>query len=306
MIAFISAPEERAWQNFAQAASEQLQLVDSGIERQPVVRRKPVTTDRQAMFAGRITFVALPTVFGEISGEALHIFVAVGLGQHRRGGNIRIFAVPLDDAAIRNIERRAEPVAVDRQKSRTDRQLRDRQRHPFERSVQDVDLIDPLGRNGLHDPGKGLALDDRTQQIALTRGHLLRIVQQRMAEVRRQHHRSGKNRPCEAPAPRLVAPGFGQLFLVAVLQHPKQSYYRTISMPPSKTDKPAPISAKTREPGVCAETLRTSPKYRTHFCKIKNIGNHIQFYTDVSIAPDLPEPPRNSSERQEAGFSTEP
>ena len=95
MIAFISAPEERAWQNFAQAASEQLQLVDSGIERQPVVRRKPVTADRQAMFAGRITFVALPTVFGEISGEALHIFVAVGLGQHRRGGNIRIFAVSL-------------------------------------------------------------------------------------------------------------------------------------------------------------------------------------------------------------------
>ena len=110
----------------------------------------------------------------------------------------------------------------------------------------------------------------------------------------------------EAPAPRLVAPGFGQLFLVAILQHPKQSYYRTISMPPSKTDKPAPISAKTREPGVCAETLRTSPKYRTHFRKIKNIGNHIQFYTDVSITPDLPEPPRNSSEKQEAGFSTEP
>ena len=71
MIAFISAPEERAWQNFAQAASEQLQLVDPGIERQPVVRRKPVTTDRQAMFAGRITFVALPTVFGEISGEEI-------------------------------------------------------------------------------------------------------------------------------------------------------------------------------------------------------------------------------------------
>ena len=58
--------------------------------------------------------------------------------------------------------------------------------------------------------------------------------------------------------------------------------------------------------GVCAETLRTSPKYRTHFRKIKNIGNHIQFYTDVSITPDLPEPPRNSSEKQEAGFSTEP
>lgn len=77
-------------------------------------------------------------------------------------------------------------------------------------------------------------------------------------------------------------------------------------MPPSKTDKPAPIFAKTREPGVCAETLRTSPKYRTHFRKIKNIGDHIQFYTDVSIAPELPEPPRNSSERQEAGFSTEP
>ena len=77
-------------------------------------------------------------------------------------------------------------------------------------------------------------------------------------------------------------------------------------MPPSKTDKPAPISAKTREPGVCAETLRTSPKYRTHFRKIKNIGNHIQFYTGVSITPELPEPPRNCSEKQEAGFSTEP
>ena len=78
-------------------------------------------------------------------------------------------------------------------------------------------------------------------------------------------------------------------------------------MPPPKTDKPAPISAKTREPGGGgAETLRTSPKYRTHFRKIKNIGNHIQFYTEVSIAPDLPEPPRNSSEKQEAGFSTEP
>ncbi|EDS02613.1 hypothetical protein ALIPUT_02143 [Alistipes putredinis DSM 17216] len=61
-------------------------------------------------------------------------------------------------------------------------------------------------------------------------------------------------------------------------------------MPPSKTDKPAPISAKTRKPGVCAETLRTSPKYRTRFRKIKNIGDHIQFYTAVSIAPDRRNP----------------
>lgn len=111
-----------------------------------------------------------------------------------------------------NVERRAEPVAVDRQKSRTDRQFRDRQRHSFERSVQDVDLIDPLGRNGLYDPGKGLALDDRTQQIALTRGHLLRIVQQRVAEVRRQHHRSGKTGPARHPRPASSHPASGSSF----------------------------------------------------------------------------------------------
>ena len=74
-------------------------------------------------------------------------------------------------------------------------------------------------------------------------------------------------------------------------------------MPPSKTDKPAPISAKTREPGVCAETLRTSPKYRTHFAKIKNIGNHIHFYRRFDL--DLFEPPE-IPERQEVGFSMEP
>ena len=75
-----------------------------------------VAADGQPVFARGIAFVALPAVGGVVGGQPFHIGVAVGLGQHRCGGDVRIAAVASDDAGVGNRECRAETVAVDGQK----------------------------------------------------------------------------------------------------------------------------------------------------------------------------------------------
>ena len=67
--------------------------------------------------------------------QPIHVFVAMGLRQHRSGRDMGIFGIALDDAAIGNFEGRAEPVSVDGQQSGLRIEPRHGQRHSFERGI---------------------------------------------------------------------------------------------------------------------------------------------------------------------------
>ena len=170
------------------ASEREFQLVDLVVERQPVMGREAVLADRQPMLARRIALVLRPAVLGKLFGDAEHVLVTMGFGKHRSRGNVGVFAIALDDAAPGNFETCAEPVAVDGQKRRNGIEARHSQRHALERSVQDVDFVDPRGGDRLDSPCDGLALDDGPQLFAVALAHLLRVVEQRVVEIGRQHH----------------------------------------------------------------------------------------------------------------------
>ena len=87
---------------------------------------------------------------------------------------------------------------------------------PLERSIQDVDLVDPGCGNGLDGPGHGFTLDDQAEPVPVPLGHLLRIVEQRVVKIGRKDHRSGEYRPGQTPPAGLVATGLPKLVLVLV------------------------------------------------------------------------------------------
>ena len=109
-----------------------------------------------------------------------------------------------------------EAVAVDRKEFGRRIEAGDRQRHPLERSIQDVDLVDPGCGNGLDGPGHGFTLDDQAEPVPVPLGHLLRIVEQRVVKIGRKDHRSGEYRPGQTPPAGLVATGLPKLVLVLV------------------------------------------------------------------------------------------
>ena len=140
-------------------------------------------------------------------------------GQHRSGGDVGILAVAFDDAAVRQFEPGPEAVAVDGQKAGSGIEPRRGQRHSLERRIQDVDLVDPLGGDRFDGPCHGFAFDNHPKLLAVALGHLLRIVEQGIVEIGRQHHGRGKNRPGETPPPGLVASRFGKIVLKAIFKH---------------------------------------------------------------------------------------
>ena len=108
--------------------------------------------------------------------QAHHVFVAVGLCQHRCGRNVGIFAVALDDAGVWQDKLRAEAVAIDGDELRRDGELPNGGIHAFERGIENVYLVDTPGRNLGHGPRYGLAFDDCAQRIAVACRHLFRVV----------------------------------------------------------------------------------------------------------------------------------
>lgn len=80
-------------------------------------------------------------------------------------------------------------------------------------------MVDFFGRDKRHSPRQSLTLDDGTQQVALTLGELLGIVELLVAEARRQYHSSRGDRTGKAASPGFVASGFNAAFFEKRLQH---------------------------------------------------------------------------------------
>ena len=136
--------------------------------------------------------------------QAHHIFIAVSLSQNRCRRDISILTIALNYAFIGDIARWVETIAVNSQKLRLYLKTADRYIHTLEGCLEDVDLINTLRRNLRHSPRHSLALDDGAQLIALTLGHLLRVVEQRVKKVGRQNNRRRKDTARQASASRLI------------------------------------------------------------------------------------------------------
>ena len=141
------------------------------------------------------------------------------LCQHRCRRDIGILAVALDDTLIGDVERRAETIAVDGEKVGLRTQLPDRPTHSLERGVEDIDFVDPLGRDGGNGPRYGLAFDDRAEPVAVALAHLLRIVEQRIVKIGRQNHRRSEDCTGQTSPARLVAAGFDPFVLITGFEH---------------------------------------------------------------------------------------
>ena len=74
------------------------------------------------MLAGRIALVLFPVIDRIFLRNPVHVVVSVSFCQNRGGGDRNECRVALDDALVRNVERRAEPISVDEQHLRYDLQ----------------------------------------------------------------------------------------------------------------------------------------------------------------------------------------
>jgi len=67
-------------------------------------------------------------------------------------------------------------------------------------------------------PGYGFAFYNWSELISIFFGHLLTVVEKRMAKGGRQYHRRGKNRPCQAPSSRFITTRFNKPFFEKLFQ----------------------------------------------------------------------------------------
>lgn len=178
-----------------------------------MVGRGAILTDGGTMSGGGIAFVLVPMVLGIILMDAEHVVVAVGLGKNGGGGDVHVGGVALDDGGMGDVFVGHEAVAVDEEVLGTDAELRHGTVHGEDAGAEDVYLVDFLVGDHAHSPGKGFALDDFTQLVAVALGELLGVIQQVVLEILRQDDGSGIDGACKASAAGLVAAGFDSSFL---------------------------------------------------------------------------------------------
>ena len=70
------------------------------VERLAMIGGKTIFADGFTMFFGGITLVAEPVVLGIFLCQAIHIIIAIGLGEDAGGSNRQVLPVALDDAGV--------------------------------------------------------------------------------------------------------------------------------------------------------------------------------------------------------------
>ena len=171
------------------------------------------------MGLGGVTLVLGPAVLGVLLGQAVHVVVAVGLGENARRRYRQILAVALDDGRIWNEAVGLEAVAVNDDGLGAERQLVEGAVHGQYAGVEDVDLVDFLGRHHAHGPRQGVALNLAAQLVTATGRELLRVVEGVVNVVFGQDYRRGIHAAGKAAPPRLVASGLYEACVHVALKH---------------------------------------------------------------------------------------
>ena len=132
-----------------------------------MVLSSAVFGDSFAVFGGGITFVLLPMVLRELQGKVFHIGIAVGFRKYRSCRDGLYFAVAFHHTSIRNFLVRYKLIAVYRNKFGGRGELSNSAVHSRDRSAEDIQLV-YFGREYVTNSiSYHLALDDRSQEVAL-------------------------------------------------------------------------------------------------------------------------------------------
>ena len=110
------------------------------------------------MLFGGIALVGGPVVLRIFLGYAAHIFVAVGLGEHRSCRYAHHLAVALHYGGVRDVGVWGEAIAVDEQCFGTYLEGIDGAVHGGYRGFEDIYLVDFFRRHESHSPSQCFAL----------------------------------------------------------------------------------------------------------------------------------------------------
>jgi hypothetical protein len=69
-----------------------------------MIGRDAILLDSLTMLFGGIALIRKPVILGVFLSQTVHVVVAVGLSQDRRGSNRQVFAVALDDGGVGDLD----------------------------------------------------------------------------------------------------------------------------------------------------------------------------------------------------------
>ena len=170
-----------------------------------MIGRQAMLLDACAMLGRGIALVMLPVVVGVLLVQAVHIVVAVGLGQDGGRCDVHQFAIALNHRLVGCVAIGLELITIDNNVLGAYLQPVQRAVHGQDRGVEDIDLINLLGRHDAECPRHRIALDILAQGIALLLGQLLRVIEQGMRVVSWEYHRRRIHITRQATTTRLIA-----------------------------------------------------------------------------------------------------
>ena len=173
-----------------------------------------ILSDGITMFFCGITFVTLPVVVGKLFCQAIHIIIAIGLGQNAGSSNGEIFAITFHDGGGRQRMIRRETISVDNNGFWAYLQLIQSTVHSQDRGTQNIDTIDFLRGDDTHRPGNGFALNHLTQCITSMFCKLFRVIKFGILIVRWQDNGRCIDTACQTSTACLVAARFYQTFII--------------------------------------------------------------------------------------------
>ena len=163
---------------------------------------------------GGVAFVAIPAIVRVEFMLRFHVFVAVGFGEDRGGGDSLVFGVAFNDAEVWNIVLADEAVAVDEQELGSGVELRDGEVHGMYGGAEDVDTVNLVVVDGSDSPCNGIVFNIMAESQTLFGSELLGVVEERVAVVVRQDDGGGIDRAGKTTASSLVATSFGEFFII--------------------------------------------------------------------------------------------
>lgn len=147
-----------------------------------------------AVFAGTVSFVAVPGIVGKFFVQLAHVVIPPGFGKDAGGGDGCIGGVALDDAAVGGAAVFYKPIAIDEEKPGAKFQLVEGQVHGFERGFKNIDLVYLFMIYHSYCIIHGVGFDVYAQFLPVFGGHLFGVVEQRMIKSIREDDGSGENR----------------------------------------------------------------------------------------------------------------
>jgi hypothetical protein len=164
---------------------------------------RAVSPESLIVLEGAVSFVVLKAVLRKHPVKGIHNPVSIDFRHHGSAGNASTDLVPPHEAALRNIDGNGvNTIHEEKVRSRVQGHYGDP--HRFQRSPEDVILIDIGVRNDSYTDGRRLLSNDREGLLPALRGHLLGIPDPFQGGILRNNDCGSDNRAGQRSSPRLV------------------------------------------------------------------------------------------------------